>query len=172
QALARQRIRLERARLLPDITLGYSHQLLLRGFNPAHIDRAYFPGTRIGGVEVGVAVPLFYGAGKARIRSEQIGLQVAAQRLAYTEQTLQNQYQQAFQDYLKYKASIDYYRSEGLAQLNEQLRVSQAAFSLGEIGYIEFFQNITLATQSKLQYLSTVNAYNQTIIQLNYLKAE
>lgn len=168
-SLASTKIQLERSKLMPEFTFGYSHQLVINEFNPANIERNYYPGTRIAGFQIGASVPIFLNAGKARIRSEKIGFDIAQRKQSISEISLQTQYQQAYQEYLKYKATIDYYQSMGLQQTTEQMRIAETAFSYGEIGYIEFVQNISIAVQSKLQYLYALNQYNQAIINLNYL---
>ncbi|HXL57453.1 MAG TPA: TolC family protein, partial [Chitinophagaceae bacterium] len=87
-----------------------------------------------------------------------------------TQQKLQTQWQQAYQEYLKYKQTTDYYTTSGLQLANEQIRVAQISFSKGEIGYVEFVQNISLAIESKLNYLSAINALNTAVINLQYLQ--
>ncbi|MNL62940.1 hypothetical protein D3C87_1870160 [compost metagenome] len=66
----------------------------------------------------------------------------------------------------------DYFTSAGLKQADEQLRIAQVSYDLGEIGYIEFIQNMALAVQSKLDYLQNVNQLNQSVIQLQFLKGK
>lgn len=169
-SLATAKVQLERARLLPDFTLGYSQQVLIKGFNPANIDRQYFPGTRIAGFQAGIGVPLFFGAATAKVKAEKLGVHLAEKRAEIAELNLRMQYGEAYQQFLKYKQTVDYYESQGLQQTDEQMRIAQVAFQYGEIGYIEFVQNISLAVQSKLQYLTALSQYNQTIINLNYFK--
>jgi cobalt-zinc-cadmium resistance protein CzcA len=169
-SLASAKVKLEQARLLPDVTLGYSQQLLIKGFNPAGIERDYFPGTHVAGIQAGIGIPLFYGAGKARIKAEKIGVTLANKKAEFAQLTLTSQYSEAYQQYQKFKQTVAYYQQIGLAQTDEQIRIAQVAFRYGEIGYIEFVQNVSLAVQSKLQYLNTLNHYNQVIINLNYLK--
>ncbi len=164
------RIKLEKAKRLPELTLGYSQQLVIKSFDPAKINRGYSAGTRIAGLQIGVGVPLFSRAYKARIDAEKIGVSVAQSQVAATQQKLQIQWQQAYREYIKYKQSLDYYQSSGLQLANEQIRVTQFAFSKGEIGYVEFIQNLSLATETKLNYLSTVYSLNDAVINLQYLQ--
>ena len=168
--LAGSRVRLERAKMGPEITLGYNQQLVIGGFNPAKIDRDYFPGTRIAGFEVGVSLPLFAGAYKARINAEKIGVSIADAQLATARLELTTTWNRAYQEYQKFKQTVDYYTTSGLALGEEQMRVAQFAFSKGEIGYIEYIQNISMAVDSKLNYLAAVNEYNAAVINLEYLR--
>lgn len=170
--VAKARVNLQKSRGLPELTLGYSQQLLVKSFDPANIKRTYTPGTRIAGIQVGVAVPIFNVAGRARVNSEKLAAQIAETDYLNIQNQFQIQYQQAFQQYLKNKQNVDYYQSTGLKQADEQLRIAQVSFDLGEIGYIEYIQNVTLAIQSRITYLETVNQLNQSAIQLQFLKGE
>lgn len=168
--ISNAKINLEKARRLPEFTVGYSQQLVIKGFDPAKIHRDYFNGTSIAGFQIGVSFPLIGRAYKEKINAEKIGLTVAQTQAAATQQKLKTQWQQALQEYLKYKQSLDYYQSSGLQLANEQMRVAQFSFSKGEIGYVEFIQNLSLATQTKLDYLSTINLFNDAVINLQYLQ--
>ena len=170
--VAKAKIGLQKAKALPDFTLGYSQQLVIRSFDPAKLNRDYTPGTRIAGLQFGVAVPLFNGAGRAKVKSEKIAAQIAETDYQNAQHQFEIQYEQAFQEYLKNKQTVDYYTSEGLKQAGEQLRIAQVSFDLGEIGYMEYVQNISLAVQSKITYLETLNQLNQTTIQLAFIKGE
>lgn len=169
-AVAKAKIDLERSRTLPDLTLGYSQQFVIKSFDPANIGRGYTPGTRIAGIQLGVAVPLFNGAGRARINNEKIAVQIAETDYQRIQNQLNMQYQQELKNYAQHKTIVDYFTSGGLKQADEQIRIAQVSYDLGEIGYIEFIQNMALAVQSKLNYLQTVNQLNQSVIQLQFLK--
>ena len=170
--VANARVSLQKSKALPEITLGYSQQLVVKSFDPANINRGYTPGTRIAGIQLGLAVPLFNRAGRARVNSEKLAVQIAETDYLRIQNQFQVEYQQAFQEYLKNKQIVDYYTNTGLKQADEQLRIAQVSFDLGDIGYIEYIQNITLAVKSKITYLETVNLLNQSAIQLQFLKGE
>ena len=168
--VAGARVKLERAKMWPDLVVGYNQQLVIKGFDPAKINRDYSPGTRIGGFQIGLAVPIFAGAYRARINAEKIGVSVAQSQLAIARLQWTTEWNKTWQEYLKWKQTVDYYQSSGLSLAAEQIRVARFAFSKGEIGYMEYIQNITLATDSRLNYLIAVNDYNRTVISLQYLK--
>ncbi|WP_419699916.1 CusA/CzcA family heavy metal efflux RND transporter [Mucilaginibacter sp. NFX135] len=171
--VARAKVALEKSRLMPDFTLGYNQQLLIAGFNPANINRSYSPGTRIGGFQVGISVPVFSKAYTARICSERIATQVAEINYRQTRQQLRTQYEQELQQYQKFKQAVEYYTSGGgLKQADEQLRIAQVSFNLGEIGYIEYIQNTSAAIQTRLAYLDAVSRLNQSAIQIQYIKGK
>jgi cobalt-zinc-cadmium resistance protein CzcA len=171
-AVADARVRVEKSKGLPDITLGYSQQLVINSFDPANTNRGYFPGTRIAGFQVGLAVPVFNGANRSRIKSEQLASQIAKTNYAQSESLLKLWYEQELSQYQANAHAVAWYTSGGLKLADEQLRIAQVSFNLGEIGYIEYLQNISSAVKNKLSYLEAVKRLNQSAIQLQYLKGE
>jgi len=168
--LAKAKVGLERAKSMPEFTIGYAQQLVIRSFDPANLNRNYTPGTRIAGVQFGVGIPLFNAAGRARVNSEKIAVQIAETDYLRIKNQQHIKYQQEMQHYMKYKEMADYYISGGSKQADEQMRIAQVSYDLGEIGYIEFIQNMALAVQSKLSYLQAVQQLNESVIQLQFLK--
>ena len=161
---------MERAGRFPDFSVAYYQQFVIKGFDPGKINRGYFPGTRIGGFEVGVSVPLFNKANRARVEAERIGVSIAQAELETTRWQLTSEYQRAYQQYVRYKQRYDFYRNNSVNVANEQIRVSSFAFSKGEISYVELVENLTQAVEIKLQYLQAIQKLNEAIITINYLK--
>lgn len=170
--VAKARIAVEKSRGMPDFTLGYSQQLLISGFNPANISRNYFPGTRIAGIQVGVALPIFNRANRARVKSEQLSSEIAKTDLLNTQSRLMMEYSQEVQHYGQYLQAVNYYQDQGLKQADEQLRIAQVSFDLGEIGYIEYIQNVSSAVQTRLSYIEALSQLNQSAIQIQFIKGE
>lgn len=170
--VAKARILVEKSKGLPDLTLGYSQQLIVSGFNPANINRSYSPGTRIAGIQVGIALPIFNRANRARVRSEQLSAQVAQTDLLNTKSRISMEYNQEVREYQQYLQAVNYYQNLGLKQADEQLRIAQASFDLGEIGYLEYIQNISAAVQTRLSYIEVLSQLNQSAIQIQFIKGE
>jgi cobalt-zinc-cadmium resistance protein CzcA len=170
--VANARIAVEKSKGLPDLILGYNQQLVVSGFNPANINRAYSPGTRIAGIQLGVALPLFNGANRARVKSERLSAQIAQTNYQQTQSQIRLRYDQEIQQYQKFRQTVDYYVTNGLKQADEQLRIAQVSFNLGEIGYIEYIQNMSAAVQIKLAYVEAVSHLNQSAIQIQFIKGE
>ncbi|MHA4896077.1 CusA/CzcA family heavy metal efflux RND transporter [Pedobacter sp. PWIIR3] len=168
--VAGARVSVEKSKSLPEFSLGYSQQLLISGFNPANISRTYAPGTRVAGFQLGIAFPLFNGAGRARIKAEELSVAIAKSNLESVQSQIELAYQQELQHYSTYKTLADYYLNSGLKLAEEQSRIAQVSFNLGEIGYIEYIQHISGAVETKLAYLETLSQLNQSAIQLQYLK--
>ncbi|RZJ20503.1 MAG: CusA/CzcA family heavy metal efflux RND transporter [Acinetobacter sp.] len=168
--VAGARLAIEKSKSLPDFSLGYSQQLIISGFNPAGISRTYSPGTRIAGFQIGVAVPIFNGAGRSRVRAEKIAIEVARSNYESQKSQVGLAYEQEQQHYLTFKKLVDYYTNCGIKLADEQSRIAQVSFNLGEIGYVEYIQHISGSVQTKLAYLEALSQLNQSAIQLQYLK--
>ncbi len=168
-SVANAALQLEKSKRLPDINAGYYHQFLVPGFNPAKIQRNYTANTRIGGFQLGVTVPLFYGAQQARINAAKINTQLVQTQADAARISLQTHYLTQYNEYLKQKEGLDYYEQTGLKQSDEIIRISQISYKLGEIGYVEYIQNLTMASDTKLKYLEALKLYNQAIVELNYV---
>lgn len=167
--LSESRILLERRKLLPDFNVGYAQQLVIKGFNPAGIDRDYFPGTRIAGIQLGVNIPLISGAQRARIKAAGIEKQIAEASLTNIQNTLKADYQKQLNEVAKQYEGLQFYQSTALNEASEMLRISQFAFEKGEIGYIEHMQNMSQALNIRIQHLEALRQYNLSIVQLNFL---
>jgi heavy metal efflux system protein len=167
--VAASQLKFEKNRYLPDLTFGINRQVVVSGYNPADITRSYFPGTRSGGFEVGLAIPLFFNGQQGRVQAAKISRVVSETELQNATNILKATYNQQVKQLQKLQKTLSYFETSGLQQADELLSISEFAYSKGEIGYVEFIQNTSQAVQSKLLYIETVNNYNQTIINIDYL---
>ncbi len=111
----------------------------------------------------------FFGAQRARINAAKINTTLIQAQAQAAKSGLQTQYLTQYNEYLKQKEGLDYYETNGLKQADQIIRISQISYKLGEIGYMEYIQNLTMAFDTKLKYLEALNLYNQAIIELNYI---
>ncbi|HEV8508182.1 MAG TPA: TolC family protein, partial [Chitinophagaceae bacterium] len=71
--------------------------------------------------------------------------------------------------YNKASDQLKYYNEEGLQFAAVILNGANKGYNAGDIGYVEYIQNVNEAINIRSGYLQTINEYNQTIIQINYL---
>lgn len=155
------------SKMLPGFSLGYFNQSLI-GSQTANGDIAG-ASTRFSGVQAGIGIPLFYGSYKANIKSAELEEQMAETNANYYSTVLHGQYEQQLQEILKYQGSLSYYRNKAVPQANLIIDNAQKSFENGAIDYVEYFQNLNQGLELKFNYLSTLNGYNQAIINLEYL---
>ena len=121
------------------------------------------------GFQVSLDVPIFYGAQKATIQASQLK---------------RDQAQMATQDYqLRYQYSLDqlmvtldqhqetitaYFQVNGTLA-NALLNTATKNYQNGEIDFFQYAQAINQAISIKINYLNSLNQYNQTVLDINYL---
>ena len=167
--IAAKQKKVEAAKSLPDITAGYFNQSLIGIQNVNGIDK-YFDGSkRFQGFQVGIAIPLFYGSYKAKIKAAEVNKQIAATNYELNQTAIESQYRQAVQEYLKNRNSLEYYNTSALLNADLILKQTIASYSKGEIGYAEYLMGIKNAIGIKENYLKALQLYNQSIISIEYL---
>jgi cobalt-zinc-cadmium resistance protein CzcA len=166
---SKKNLSLNRQGYLPDFTVALRNQFLLKGFNPYSIERERFAGGNFMGFEVGVGIPLFFGEQHAKVKAAKKEVERLQLQQENAVSALQKEYETAVNEYYTAKKSLDYYRYSGKSQAEEITRISQLSYENGEIGYIEYVQNLRSAVEIRLQAVDAANEYNQLVIKImNY----
>ncbi|MCE3006925.1 MAG: CusA/CzcA family heavy metal efflux RND transporter [Bacteroidetes bacterium] len=150
--------KLARQRLLPDLNLTAFY-----GTNNGTGRQGY------SGFQVGLAVPLWFGAQKARIastRTEQTVLQL--QNEDYRRQLLAR-YEALLAERTRHEQQLDFYKNTGKALVHQTRLHAGAAFRAGEIDYLEFVQLQERAAELEFSYLTSLYQYNRAVLDANYL---
>ncbi|OQP52062.1 acriflavine resistance protein B [Niastella yeongjuensis] len=161
---------IEKARLNPEFTVGYSNQSIIGYQTKDGVNQKYYSGgDRFNIYQLSVGLPIFNKAVKARIRAGQ--LQEATTRLEVdaTSQYLTNQWEQLQEAYKKYGAQVQYYETAGLQQAALITRNARLGFEKGDVSYVEWTLQMNNAVNIELGYLQAIHALNNTIIELEYL---
>ncbi|SHJ46570.1 Outer membrane protein TolC [Reichenbachiella agariperforans] len=161
----------QKAQLLPDITLGYFNQSLIgTGRTLQGGQTNYTASDRFDGFSVGLAIPIFSSKSQiAQVKAAEMKQQTTAAQLEAQTHALQGQLEALLQQYQKYRASLDYYGQNALPQSDLILAQAQKGFESGSIGYIEYIQGLNTALNIKFNYLETLNLFNQTLIQIEWI---
>lgn len=118
---------------------------------------------------VGINIPLFKTGIKARTEAAKIETEIAKKELQKSQQELATAFWQQYQLQKQYAEQLNYYKSEGLPMAESIVTIAQRSYKSGDIGYIEYVQNLNEANKIKTDYLTMMNNYNQTIINIQYL---
>ena len=155
QALFQTRV--EQQAFLPDVKVN-----LFRGTNLAAGSKIY------PGFEVGLGIPLFFGAQSAKVKSSKSVQQQLELEAVNFQSRLESQ-SRALQSTLAQQLSvIQYYETEG-KQLGNQLREQAIrSFAEGEIDFIQYVQLIENSQSLDLQYLQAKRDYLLNQLELIY----
>jgi cobalt-zinc-cadmium resistance protein CzcA len=160
---------LEKSRLFPDLQLGY-YNMSMKGTGA---DNTFYTGsTRFQSLQVGIGIPLFFGAQKAKINASKIGSSIAENNYTWELRNLETNYQSLLNQYQSIQTAVAYY--ENTALKNAQL-ITEAAgkqFARGELNYLEWVMLSNQAISIRSAYVDALRNYNETIIQINYLMSK
>ena len=166
-AVAQRRKRLAAAQMLPDFSVGYfSYSMQGAELPDGGVATA---ADRFGGVTVSVAFPLFYGAFRSEVRQWELAAVQSEIQYRQVKNNFQRQYEQLFRTYLVRKNNLEYYQHTALKQAEEIRKTALASYRAQAIGYVELIRLLEQAYQIRADYLHALEAYNQSIIALNYL---
>ena len=157
---------------MPTLSVGATTQLLIKGFNPYHIDRSRFDKGDFIGFEVGVSVPLIYWSQRAKTRAANRAFAIEELKAAEDRNRQTAEYQALNDEYVAALHALDYYRTTGMPEAEEMVRLSLVSYELGEVGYEEHARNLENVLAVKRAYAETLERYNQTIIKLKRIKGE
>ncbi|MBO9702963.1 MAG: CusA/CzcA family heavy metal efflux RND transporter [Sporocytophaga sp.] len=160
---------LQKARLLPDINLGYFSQTLYGATDYKDVSLVAGKRQRFQGVMVGVSLPLWIKPQMSRIKATDASVNAAKTSHKAFERNLQGEYENAYQQYEKYKISLEYYESNVLPTAQVLENSAWKNYRTGNIGYLEFSQGIARAVAIEQGYLNALNQFNQSIIVIEYL---
>ena len=149
------------------MSVGYFNQSLIG--TPTESGTISTSSDRYDGISAGIGIPLFSGAQRAEIRKAALRAKIAESTSGYIRQKLEGAYNKQVFEVNKFRGSINYYKNSAIPQADLIIENATKSFKGGAIDYIEYFQNLNQALEIKQNYLETLNSYNQSNIQLDYL---
>jgi cobalt-zinc-cadmium resistance protein CzcA len=156
-AVNERQLQLERSELLPQVSAGLM-----------------FPTTkeyeRAVGYQVGVSIPLWSRQNRSRVAAAQTSVEISRAQQELEQQRITAQYRQMLGNYNRELQSLDYYKRTAIPQAQSIIAVSQRLFGGGELNYVESLRNLQTAFDIFTNHLEVHRAYNEMVIQLNYLK--
>ncbi|MEQ9439634.1 MAG: CusA/CzcA family heavy metal efflux RND transporter [Cyclobacteriaceae bacterium] len=150
--------RREQQALLPDLQLGY-----FQGTNQGEEAQVYQ------GYQIGISVPLFFHAQRARIQAARLEQDQADYETINFQRQLQGQYDALRAKLRQYLQEVEYYQQTGKGLAEEIMHTAQQSYFNGEIDYFQYIQSLEQARELELNYLNNLHQYNHTVLEINYL---
>ncbi|MGV3762085.1 efflux RND transporter permease subunit, partial [Parapedobacter sp.] len=167
--VAEQRKKVERAASLPDLTLGYNNISLVGVHSKNGVEQFYGRGQRFSSVEAGIAIPLTFGATNAKIRSLDYEVQSLALDAKWQEQQLKAELANALNQYRHSLARFNYFKAQALPNAGEIIEAAKLGYETGEISYVEYLYALQTITDTKLNYLKSIQEINETVTLIHSL---
>lgn len=156
--LAKANVKLEKAKLLPSLSVGYFNQ----SFNDLNKNR-------FNSFEVGISIPLFFGGQKSQIKAEEQKVLLTENELAYKKVEWESMYGKAIEELNTQSEIVNSYEQKQLPRAQLILKTAHEQFTLGEIDYLDWVMLSNQAIQIQNDYYNSVLLLNQSIINIQYL---
>lgn len=153
----------------PSLSLSLRNQLVITSWNPYHQDRSKFDGGNFMGFEVGVGIPIFYGATKAKVKAAKKEREMAQMEMERQRQAREKEYLAGLSQCNAAFARLDYYRQEGEPKARELVRLGTMEYENGEIGYVEYINALQESIDIRMKHAAAINDYNQCVVALQRL---
>jgi cobalt-zinc-cadmium resistance protein CzcA len=156
--LAEKNLSVNKQSARPDINLG-----VFQGTNNGTSPNRYL------GISAGLAIPIFYGADKAKINASKIEMEMRQNEYDNYSIQLEANYRMLIADANTYILGIDYYQNFGKNLAEETIINAEKAYQAGEIDYLQYSMLLENASKINTTYLQNVYFYNLTVTEANYI---
>lgn len=167
--IAEKNKNVEKSQGLPEFSIGYTNQSLIGFHTKNGQEQFYNAGDRFSSLSLGVAIPLTFGAAKARIQSWEYQKQAAEINARHQEKQLLAQWENAFNQYKQDLQQYEYYVSQAVPNADKIVKAAQLGYKTGEISYVEYLFALQTATNIQLKYLESIQQVSQSVIIINSL---
>ena len=169
--LGLQQQRLEKSKLLPVASVGYSNSSII-GYQRIGTQEKYFGNEkRFSSFSAGIAVPVFRAAHRARIKAAGIMIRQRELELTNLRRRLQVDLLNAIRSYNRYRENGSTYQSVLLVNATATIDAITLRLKSGEISYLEWVVLLNQAFQIRSTYLDLVQQTNEAAILIEKLSA-
>ena len=161
--------KLEKSRMMPDFSVGYSSQTMVGTQDVNGIQRTFGRGDRFNAVQVGVAVPLWFVSNKSKNKAAKINEKIAQTNAESYSKELSGSYRSLIDEYSKYLGSVDYYEKQAIPEADLIIEQSTRSYKSGSMDYLDYVLSLDRALDIRQNYLDALNSYNQTIINIEFV---
>ncbi len=169
KTIASANTKLERSRMLPDLSLGYFNTSM-QGTGANNV--FYLPSRRFNSAHIGIGIPLFTASQKAKVNASRLAEIMAEDSYQNQLNILETQYRSARSQYETYLQASNYFEQTSLPQAIIIAQTANKQFINGEINYLDWVMLNNQAIIIRSNYLDILKALNESIISINYLNSE
>lgn len=149
-------VQIEKVKSLPSFALGAAVQSIDKA-SPFFI------------FNLGLNVPIFKTGVRPKMEAAELEVKIAELEKEKSQLQLNSTNARLEQQLVNVSDQLNYYKTDGLKNAELILNIALKSYKAGNIGYMEYIQNVKEAMNLKQDYLDTLNEYNQVIIEMNYL---
>lgn len=166
KAVADRAVTLAKNGFAPSLSLSLRDQLVISSWNPYNQNRSRFSGGNFMGFEVGIGVPLFFGATRAKVKAAKREREMADLEMRQDEAQRRQEYYVLLNKLSVAREKMNYYNGDGYSQVNEMARLAETEYENGEITYLEFANVLDESVSHAMKRAAAISDYNNVVISL------
>jgi cobalt-zinc-cadmium resistance protein CzcA len=167
QQIATKEVEVAKTKNLPQLNIGYTNQSIIGIQNINGLDKNYAAGNRFSSALLGVNIPIFNKANKARIDAAKVNTTAAKADYENSVKQQQSVLQTLLLRKQKNEQQLKYYEMTGLNQSKIITENADKQFANGAINYLEWIMLTNQAINIRAEYINAIAEWNTTIIELN-----
>lgn len=152
---------------LPEFSFGVNSLSMIGMHEKNGVERYYNGLDRFTSVNLGIAIPLTFGATKAKIKALDYDKQALQETVNYQKKQLTTQLANETAQYLQDLDQYAYYVNQAIPNAEKIVKAAQLGYKTGEISYVEYLFALQTATSIQLKYLESIQQINQTVVTIN-----
>lgn len=164
--VAEKAVKVAKNEFAPSLSLALKNQLVITSWDPYHENRSRYTGGNFMGFEVGIGVPLFFGATKAKLKAARKEREIAEINMRELQQTRQSEYDAALVRYQAALAQMNYYTSQGTKDADSIKRLASVEYENGEISYVEYSNALQEVIDIRMKQATSINDYNMAVVEM------
>jgi len=168
--LSEKLVAVEKSKLNPSFLMGYS-SMTINGWQAISqsADKYFGSSDRFGTVSVGLMVPIFSAAQKARINAGSILVKQKKLEETAVKQEVEQKIQRATALFIQYKRVLDGYHKKGLPGATLLMQTATQKLTAGDINYLDWVMLMNQSIQTRADYYMAVMSYNEAAFELEKL---
>lgn len=159
----------ERASLLPDLSIGYQNNSFI---GTGADNKNYTASTRFNSVQVGVGIPIFKKAQKAKVTASKLQENILQTQYETEIMALRNQYQKLVSQYTSRVEIVKYFEDAELKNATVILQTANKQFVNGEINYLDYVMLTNQAISIQSNYIEALEALTESVIAISFLTSK
>ena len=170
--LSEKLVAVEKSKLNPSFSVGYS-SMTINGWQAISqsADKYFGSSDRFGTVSVGLMVPIFSAAQKARISAGSILVKQKKLEETAVKQEVEQKIQRATALFIQYKRVLDGYHKKGLPGARLLMQTATQKLTAGDINYLDWVMLMNQSIQTRADYYNAVMSYNEAAFELEKLNS-
>lgn len=170
--LSQHQHKLEKSKLMPSFNTGYNSSTII-GWQTTNqnLEKYFGSGDRFSSVNVGIGIPVFWGAQRSRIQASNVLIRQRKLEADMVMQQLQSDLQTALNIYQQSNRLVKSYQATMLPNAKSIIQTATLKLNAGEIGYLDWVILINQAIQIRSEYFNTVQQLNEAAFEVEKISA-